>query len=56
MTVASHVAELVRKHQALDHKVVAEQKRPGACSLILRGLKKQKLALKDEIRRLEDAS
>lgn len=48
--------ELRRRHRSLDEAIAAlEQTVAGRDSLDLRRLKKQKLALKDEIFRLEDA-
>ncbi|MFN3262665.1 MAG: YdcH family protein [Pikeienuella sp.] len=47
--------ELRRRHRALDDAIAAlEATVAGRSSLDLRRLKKQKLALKDEIRRLSD--
>lgn len=47
--------ELRRRHRSLDDAISAlEQSVAGRDSLDLRRLKKQKLALKDEISRLED--
>ena len=51
MSLASHLKELHRKHQALDAQIAREQRRPGSHDLQIRALKKQKLKLKDEIRR-----
>ena len=50
--ITSHLQELQRKHTELDEKLQGLQRRPGADSLALRELKKQKLQLKDQIRRL----
>lgn len=48
--------ELRRRHRSLDDAISAlEHSVAGRDSLDLRRLKKQKLALKDEIFRLEDA-
>lgn len=52
MTIASHLAELRRKHEALGENVEQLQRSPGACSLQIADLKKQKLRLKDSITRL----
>lgn len=52
MTVSSHVAELIRKHEALSQQVEAEQRNPSADHLTIAELKKQKLRLKEEITRL----
>jgi hypothetical protein len=52
MTIASHVAELKKKHEYLSEMVEKEQRSPGASDLQIAGLKKQKLKLKEEISRL----
>jgi hypothetical protein len=45
---------LRREHRDLDEAIHALHERGGADMLTLRRLKKQKLALKDQIRLLED--
>ena len=45
---------LKREHRDLDTAIEALQERPMPDQLTLRRLKKQKLALKDEIARIED--
>ncbi|AXC51038.1 DUF465 domain-containing protein [Paracoccus suum] len=52
MTVASHVHELRRKHQALSEQAESMQRRPGHDELDLARIKKEKLRLKEEIGRL----
>ncbi len=52
MTVASHVQELRRKHQALSEAVEAAQRSPSASDLDISRMKKEKLRLKEEISRL----
>lgn len=52
MSVASHVAELRKKHDALSDKVEKAQKNPGSDDLQIAEWKKQKLRLKEEIARL----
>ncbi len=52
MTVASHVAELKKKHEALSQKVEEAQRSPGVADIEIADLKKQKLKLKEEITRL----
>ncbi len=56
MTVASHVAELVRKHQALDDVVDDVQRNPAACQFTLRNMKKERLRLKEAVARLQKSS
>lgn len=52
MTVESHLAELERRHLAIDTKISDEQRRPATDAIEIASLKKQKLSLKDEIERL----
>lgn len=52
MTVASHVAELKRKHEHLSTAVEEAQRRPAVNDHEIAELKKQKLKLKEEITRL----
>lgn len=56
MTVESHLAELKRRHLAIDTKISTEQKRPAKDPLELAALKREKLTLKDEIERLRRQS
>ena len=52
MSVASRIQELKRKHKSLSDAVEAAQIAPAADSLEIAALKRQKLALKEEIDRL----
>lgn len=58
MSTQSHLNELRRKHRALSERVEQAQRSPGVDNLTIAQLKKQKLALKQEIYRLrgQDAS
>jgi len=47
----SHLASLSEKHQKLDKIILKEELRPSPDSVILNGLKKEKLKLKDEMER-----
>jgi len=53
MTVESHLAELQRRHQALEREIEDATLHPGTDSLTLSELKRRKLHLKDEISRLK---
>ena len=53
MTMVSHLAELERRHQALEKEIDEIMSHPGSDDLELSDLKKQKLRLKDEITRLK---
>ena len=55
MTIASHIAELKRKHETLSTAVEQAQRAPGTDDLRIAELKKQKLKLKEEISRLQGA-
>jgi hypothetical protein len=52
MTQQSHLAELERKHQALERKIQDAVSHPGTDDLKLAELKRRKLQLKDEIEKL----
>ena len=52
MSIDTHLRELRKKHETLSRQVEAEGRSPGADTLVLSSLKKQKLALKQEIARL----
>ena len=52
MTVASHLVELRRKHEALSEMVEQAQRSPATDALKIADLKKQKMRLKEEIERL----
>lgn len=54
MSVASHIQELRRKHQALSDRVEAAQRAPGMPVEEISKLKREKLRLKDEIDRLSE--
>ena len=55
MTVASHIAELKRKHDHLSQSVEQAQRAPSSDDLHIADLKKQKLKIKEEISRLQSA-
>lgn len=53
MSMMSHIAELERKHQALDKQIVEELNHPNQNTTKIAQMKRQKLVLKDEILRLK---
>ena len=55
MTVASHIAELKRKHEHLSNAVELAQRAPATDDLHIADMKKQKLRIKEEISRLQSA-
>jgi hypothetical protein len=52
MTMSAHLTELRRKHQTLSDAVEQAQRAPAANDLEIAQMKKQKLAIKEEITRL----
>ena len=52
MSVADHVSILQKKHAELSVKIEQAQKSPGTNDFTVVEMKKQKLRLKEEIRRL----
>lgn len=55
MTVETHLAELERRHHALEIEIAEALNHPSTDSLALSELKRRKLLLKDEIERLKGA-
>jgi hypothetical protein len=57
MSIQTHLAELERRHQALEQEIYEAQTHPATDDLRLVELKRRKLQVKDEIVRLQqDAS
>lgn len=56
MAIQSHLAELERRHQALEKELEDAMNHPSTDTLALTELKRRKLQLKDEIARLKGAS
>jgi hypothetical protein len=57
MAIQAHLAELERRHQALEDEISEALAHPSADDLKVTELKRRKLQLKDEIARLrQDAS
>jgi hypothetical protein len=52
MSVQSHIAELERRHAALERELDEANQHPSVDGVALTELKRQKLALKDEILKL----
>jgi hypothetical protein len=52
MTIQAHLAELERKHRALDHELAEAMTHPSTDDLKIAELKRRKLLVKDEIQRL----
>ena len=54
MTLQTHLAELERKHQALENEIADAMTHPSTDDLKIAELKRRKLLVKDEIARLRD--
>jgi hypothetical protein len=52
MSMQSHLTELEKKHQALEHEINECQTHPAVDDLRIVELKRKKLQVKDEIERL----
>ena len=52
MSIESHLAELERRHSALEVKIREAAAHPSSDSLSIAEMKRRKLQLKDEIKRL----
>ena len=53
MAIESHLAELERRHQALEVEIIEAQAHPSIDGLKIAELKRKKLHVKDEIARLK---
>ncbi|MEL6373315.1 MAG: DUF465 domain-containing protein [Pseudomonadota bacterium] len=53
MALSAHLAELAQKHRVLDRSIEQEMNSPSGDDLRIAALKREKLKLKDEIKRLE---
>ena len=52
MTIQAHLAELQRKHRALEDEIAEAMTHPSTDDLKLAELKRRKLLVKDEIQRI----
>lgn len=52
MSMQSHLAELERRHKALEKQIESEKTHPGVDDLHIVELKRKKLLLKDQIEKL----
>ena len=53
MSIDLHLSELVRRHQAIEEAIMAEENHPASDDIRIHELKRKKLYLKDEIERLK---
>ncbi|MEA2934381.1 MAG: hypothetical protein QOD74_1027 [Variibacter sp.] len=56
MTIQSHLADLERRHRALEDEITEAQLHPSMDDLAIVELKRQKLKVKDELARLKSAA
>ena len=56
MAMEMHLAELERRHHALERQIEEAMQHPGIDTLTLTELKRRKLSLRDEIERLKQGS
>ncbi|MEM8848993.1 MAG: DUF465 domain-containing protein [Pseudomonadota bacterium] len=56
MSLTSHLQELRKKHEVLSRQVEEEQRSPAVDSTALSEMKKRKLAIKEQIERLNAAT
>jgi hypothetical protein len=52
MSIDSHLSELVRRHQAIEQAILAEESHPSSDDVRVHELKRKKLQIKDEIEEL----
>ena len=52
MTIHSHIAELERKHRALEDEIAEAMAHPSTDDFKIAELKRRKLLVKDEIKRM----
>jgi hypothetical protein len=52
MTIQAHLAELERKHRALENEIAEAMTHPSTDDLKIAELKRRKLLVKDEIQRI----
>lgn len=53
MNTKAHLASLERKHNELEKEISKEMSTPSTDDFVITNLKRQKLALKDEIEKLK---
>jgi hypothetical protein len=53
MSIESHLNELVRRHQAIEEAIIAEESHPASDDIKIHELKVKKLHIKDQIEKLK---
>ena len=56
MAIESHLAELEKRHEALEQEILDAQTHPSTDDLQIAELKRRKLHVKDEIERLRQVT
>jgi hypothetical protein len=56
MSIQAHLAELEKRHRALEDEISEALTHPATDDLKIRELKRQKLQVKDEIARLQQGA
>jgi len=56
MSIQTHLAELEKRHQALEQEICEAQAHPATDDLKIAELKRRKLQVKDEIARLRQTA
>lgn len=56
MALNAHLAELGEKHRLLERRIQEAMASPGSSDTEIRRMKREKLRIKDEIARLQDAT
>jgi hypothetical protein len=56
MAIQAHLAELERKHEALENQIHEALMHPSTDDIVIVELKRRKLMVKDQIERLRAAS
>ena len=53
MSIESHIVELEKKHRAIEREIEMELMHPSADDVKVASLKRKKLRIKDEMKRLK---
>ena len=56
MAVEAHLSEIAEQHKSLDRKIREELEKPGSDDLKIAQLKREKLRLKDELKRIQPST
>ena len=56
MTTEGHLEALNRRHRELDRQIEMERNRPSYDDMLVAALKRKKLEVKDELRKLKETT